>query len=171
LQAKEGLKIMGLPLSFWSQTMSDNTVQSNGSPETTNFGFSIATLTPSNVADAETAMGTLAAAIAGITLGHVVQRDLVYWRQQFEKIPATSTAAQRENKWLCRYHDTVTFQKMTRTIGTADLTKLVSGSEFLVLTSGAGATLKSAFEAVVVSDFDPTHSVVLDSVQFVGRNS
>lgn len=162
---------MGLPLSFWNQTIADNTLKSNGEPETTNTGFAIATLTPSNVAASETAMGTLAAAIQAIILGNVVQRDLVYWRQQYEKVRASSTLAQRENKWFLRYHDAVTFQKMTRSVGTADLSKLVSGSEFLVLTGGDGATLKTAFEAIVVSDYDPSHAVILDSVQFVGRNS
>lgn len=162
---------MALPLSFWSQTFADNTRKSNGEPETTNFGFAVTTLTPGNVAAQETLMGNLAAAIAAITLGNVIQRELVYWRQQFEKVPASSTAAQRENKWLCRYHDATTFQKMTRTIGTADLSELVSGSEFLVLTSGNGAALKTAFEAIVVSDFDPSHAVILDTVQFVGRNT
>jgi len=162
---------MPLPLSFWSQTFADNTRKGNGEPETTNFGFAVTTLTPANVAAQETLMGNLAAAIAGITLGNVIQRELTYWRQQFEKVPASSTAAQRENKWLLRYHDAVTFQKMTRTIGTADLTELVSGSEFLVLTSGDGAALKTAFEAIVVSDFDASHATLLDSVQFVGRNT
>lgn len=162
---------MALPLSFWNQTLADNTLKPNGEPETTNTGFSIATLTPSSVAAAETAMGTLASAIQAIILGRVVQRELIYWRQQFEKIPATSTLAQRENKWFLRYHDAVTYQKMTRSIGTADLTKLAGNSEFLVLGSGPGATLKTAFEAIVVSDYDPANAVVLDSVQFVGRNS
>lgn len=162
---------MALPLSFWSQTMADNTRKSNGEIETTNVGFSVTTLTPANVAAQETLMGNLAAAIAGITLGNVVQRDLVYWRQQFEKVPASSTLAQRENKWLLRYHDAVTFQKMTRSIGTADLAELPANSEFLALGSGSGAALKTAFEAIVVSDFDSSHAVILDSVQFVGRNT
>lgn len=162
---------MPLPLSFWSQTLADNTRKANGEPETTNVGFAITTLTPANVAAQETLMGNLAAAIAGVTLGNVVNRDLVYWRQQFEKVPASSTLAQRENKWLLRYHDATTFQKMTRSIGTADLAELPANSEFLALGSGSGAALKTAFEAIVVSDFDSTHAVILDSVQFVGRNT
>lgn len=162
---------MALPLSFWSQTMADNTRTANGGVETTNVGFSVTTLTPGNVAAQETLMGNLATAIAAITLGNVIQRDLVYWRQQFEKVPASNVLAQRENKWLVRYHDAVTFQKMTRTIGTAKLSVLPSGSEFIDLTTLPGSDFKDAFEAIVVSDFDSSHAVILDSVQFVGRNT
>lgn len=162
---------MALPLSYWGQTVADNTVKSNGDPETTNFQIPITTLTPANVAATETLAGNLATAIAAITLGNVVQRDLVYWRQSFERVPAASTLAQRENKWLVRYHDSVTFQRYQVSIGTADLSVLPSGSEFIDLTAGDGLAFKTAFEALAKSPADGSHTVIVDSVQFVGRNS
>lgn len=162
---------MPLPFSFWSQTMGDNTRKPNGEPETTTMSVPITTLTPANAAATETLTGNLATAIAAITLGSLIKRELTYVRTEFEKIPASSPLAQRENKWLLRYHDATSFQKASVSIGTADLTELTGNSEFLVLTSGNGAALKTAFEAVVVSPYDSTHSVILDSVQFVGRNT
>lgn len=162
---------MPLPFSFWSQTLSDNTRKPNGEPESTTMSVPIITLTPANVAATETLTGNLATAIAAIVLGANNKREITYVRTDFEKIPASSPLAQRENKWLLRYHDATTFQKATVSIGTADLSELVGNSEFLVLTSGNGLALKTAFEAVVVSPYDSTHTVILDSVQFVGRNT
>lgn len=162
---------MALPLSWITQAIADNTRKSSGDPETTSFSVPVTTLTPANVAAQETLMGNLATAIAGITLGNTVQRELVYWRQTFEKVPASSPLAQRENKWLVRYHDATTFQRYQVSIGTADLSKLATNSEFLDLGSGDGAAFKTAFEAVVVSPADASHAVIVDSVQFVGRNT
>jgi|EndMetStandDraft_4_1072995.scaffolds.fasta_scaffold11069_2 hypothetical protein len=162
---------MALPISFWAQSLADNTVKSNGEPELTTMRVPIITLTPANVAATETLTGNLATAIAGITLGNVVKRDIVYVTTEFEKIPATSKLAQRENKWLLRYHDATSFQKYTVSIGTADLTVLPDHSEFLDLTAGDGAALKTAFEAVVRSPADASHSVILDSAQYVARNT
>jgi len=162
---------MALPISFWSQSLGDNTRKPNGEPETTTMSVPIITLTPANVAATETLTGNLATAIAAIVLGANNKRELTYNVTQFEKIPAASPLAQRENKWLLRYHDATTFQKATVSIGTADLTELAGNSEFLVITAGAGLALKTAFEAVVVSPYDASHTVILDSVQFVGRNT
>jgi len=79
--------------------------------------------------------------------------------------------AQREKKWLARYHDATNGQKFQVSWGTADLSLHMTNSEFLDLSTGAGAALKAAFEDVVVSPNDSSHAVVLDSVQFVGRNT
>lgn len=162
---------MPLPLSFYGATVADNTVKANGQPETSSWQVPITTLTPANVAATEGLAGALLAAIAGICIGSNQNTQLVYNRPILSATPAASQLAQRENKWLARYHDATTFKKFTVSWPCADLTELVSGEEFLVLTSGAGATLKSAFEAVVVSPDDSTHAVVLDSVQFVGRST
>lgn len=158
-------------LSYGGATVADNTQKSNGEPETSSWQVAIVTLTPENVAATETLFGTLLTSIQAVCLGSVQNKTLTYSRTILSASPAASTAAQRENKWLARYHDAVTFKKYTVSWPCADLTKLVSGSEFLVLTSGAGATLKTDFEAVVKAPDDASHAVVLDSVQFVGRNS
>lgn len=162
---------MPLPISFWTNTLSDNTRKPNGEPESTTLRVPIITLTPANVAATETLTGNLATAIAAITIGANNKREITYNVTQFEKIPAASPLAQRENKWLVRFHDATTFQKSSVSIGTADLAELAGNSEFLVITAGNGLAFKTAFEAVVVSPFDSSHSVVVDSVQFVGRNT
>lgn len=162
---------MALPQSFYQRTIADNTVDGRGNPETTNVEFALTTLTSANVTAQEGLITDLSVAIAGITLGRIVGSSIVWLRGNFEKIPSDNPLAQRENKWLCRYHDAVTFQKMDGSIGTADLSLLADHSEFLDLTAGEGLAFKSAFEAVVKSKYDATHAVILDSVQFVGRST
>lgn len=162
---------MAIPVSSYSIVYADNTVKKSGLPETTIFRVPITTLTPSNVAATATLAGNLSTALAGITLGNVLKNELVYDRAEVGTGPAASSLAQRENKFLLRYHDTTTNQKFQVSVGTADLTQLMANSEFVDLTAGPGLAVKTAFEAVVVSPDDASHSVVLDSIQFVGRNT
>lgn len=162
---------MALPVSFYTITIADNSVRSNGSPETTSTSFPVTTLTPSNVAATVTLMGTLASAIAGVTIGEFQKNETVYSRNILSIDPASSQLAQRENKWLCRAHDATTNQKFSVSIGTADLTTLPNNEEFLDLTASVGLALKDAWEDVVVSTFNSSNASILDSVQFVGRNS
>lgn len=162
---------MALPVSSWSLTIADNTRKPNGEPETTTLSVPIITLTPANVAATITLAGNLSAAIAGVTLGNILKNETKYAANQLAVGPAASNLAQRENKWLVRYHDETTFQKFQASIGTADLSLLPANSEFLDITAGAGLALKDAFEAVVVSPADASHTVAVDSVQFVGRNT
>ncbi len=162
---------MAIPLSYFSATVADNTQKANGEPEVSSWQVAITTLTPANVAATETLCGNLLTAVQGVTLGNNQNKNITYARTILGASPAASTAAQRENKWLCRYHDATNFKKYVVSFPCADLTELVSGSEFLALGAGDGAALKTAFEAVVVPPDDSSHAVVLDSVQFVGRNS
>jgi len=163
---------MALPVSFYSITLADNTVKQNGEPETTTMVVPCTTLTPANVAAQVTLGGNLRVALAAVVLGNFLKNETTYARTLTGVGPAASTAAQRENKWLFRYHDETTFQKFQVSIGTADLAALPDHEEFLDLDDGGdGAALKTAFEAFVVSPSDPTHTVNLDSVQFVGRNT
>lgn len=162
---------MPLPLSYYGITIADNTLRPSGEPETTSMVFPVTTLTPANVAAQLTLAGNLKTALAAITLGNFLKDETTYSRNLLAQGPASDPLAQRENKWLMRYHDATTYQKFQVSIGTADLTKKMANSEFIDLTAGEGLDLKTAFEAVVVSPADSTHSVILDSVQFVGRNT
>lgn len=163
---------MALPVSSYGITIADNTLKPNGEPETTSFNVPVITLTPANVAATVTLMGNLASAIAAVTLGNFLKNEVQYARNLLAVGPAASNLAQRENKWLMRYHDATTYQKFQVSVGTADLSILPNNEEFLDLAdAGVGAALKTAFEAVVVSPADASHSVVLDSVQFVGRTT
>lgn len=162
---------MALPSSFASWTMNDNTRKANGEPESANFSLPIITLTPANAAATETAVLDLETAILNITLGELAKREIVYARDALSSSPAASVQAQRELKLLLRYTDAVTGAKFRVSIPTFDLSQLPANSEFLNLAAGVGAALKTAFEAVVRSPDNDANAVVLQSAQFVGRNS
>lgn len=162
---------MAVPSSFASWTMNDNTRKSNGKPETGNFSVPIITLTPANVAATETLVGDLETAILNITLGELGKRELVYARDTVNSSPAASVQAQREIKLLLRYTDAITGKEFRVSIPTFDLAQLPNNSEFMNLTAGTGLALKTAFEAVVRSPDNDANAVVLQSAQFVGRNT
>lgn len=161
---------MALPISWFNLKINDETVRENGSVESSSTSLPIITLTPANVAANETLVGNLRTALQGLILGQQAQATIIYNRTEVSADPAASALAQRENKWLCRYHDATTNQNFQASFGTADLTKKVTNKEYVDLSAGAGLAFKTAFEAIVVSPADASHSVVLDSVTFVGRN-
>lgn len=162
---------MALPSSNYLLTVGDHTVLPNGQIESSNFSVPITTLTPANVSAQSTLTGNLQTALAAIVIGVFLKTELRYSSSILGSTPAASALAQRENKWLMRYHDATSFQKFQVSIGTADLLLVDGNTERLDLTAGDGLALKTAFEAIVVSPADAAHSVILDSVQFVGRNT
>lgn len=76
----------------------------------------------------------------------------------------------REQKWLVRYEDSTTKKIYRNEIPTADFANatFTAGTDFLVLTSGDGATLVSALEALVASPVGNAIEVI--SIEAVGRN-
>lgn len=162
---------MPLPVSFYNLKINDNTVRGNGQVESSSVNFPIATTNGANIAAVATWLTALNAAIDGIVIGNLASSQQVLKSTLYSAVPAASPLAQRENKWLCRYHDNTTLQKGSVSIGTADLTLLTDNSEFLDITAGVGLAFKDAFEDVVVSPYNDANPVTLDSVQFVGRNT
>jgi len=162
---------MPLPVSFYSITMADNTVKSNGQPETSSLEVPITTITAGNYTATLALLVTLQSTVEALLLGVNTKHELISERVKFAELPASSNFAQRENKWLVRYHEEGTSKKFVVSLPTADLDQHMDNSEFVDLTTGAGAAFKAAFEAVVVSPADSGANVVVDSVQFVGRNS
>lgn len=162
---------MATPQSFYSETIADNTVNRAGKPESSTWAVAIAELTAANVVAQEGLLTTLSAAVGNVILGNLLRTQIVLSRDEISSAPAALQAAQRENKLLLRYHGATSNQKFSVSIPTFDLTLLPNHSEFLDLTAGDGATLKSAFEAVVRSPNDDTEVVILDTAQFVGRNT
>jgi len=158
-----------LPVSFLGLTINDNTTQPK--QETTTSEFAVTTITAGNLV-AQTALhDDLIDAIDDIIIGVEAKRTLISARQVLSGLPASDPLAQKENKWLVRYHGSTAFRKYVVSIGTADLTLLAGGSEFLDITTVAspGLAFKTAFEAVVRDPNDVAESVVVDSVQFVSR--
>lgn len=162
---------MALPVSFWGQTLNDNTLGPNGKPESATFRVPVVTLTAANLVAQQTLHAALAVALAGISNGVVRHTRTLLNETVGSNNRAPTTLDQRENKYLIRYHDVTSGQTARVSIPVADLSVLPDGSEFLDLTLDPGLAVKTAFEAVVRSPFDDSHAVTLDSIQFVGRNA
>lgn len=125
------------------------------------------------IADAETDLNitSLFDAVDGVTIGNLGQSKHVISADK-DAGPggnAASKYAQREMKWLCRYHDATTLKKRTLEIGAAEAQLLASNTDFMNLAdAAAGQAFKTAFDATV-KDPDTGNAVVLDSVELVGR--
>lgn len=137
--------------------------------EPSSVTFPAADLTAANFDAQVAALASLRTALEGVAVdlqtGHFIGNDYVIVEGSAAR--ADSPLAQRENKWLVRYHDSN--GAYTLTIPCADLTVLDPNNRgFMQIASGAGATFVSAFEAYVNQGGG---SVTVDSVQFVGRNS
>lgn len=109
-------------------------------------------------------------AVEAITIGNSQQVEL---RVAIDKdvgvggIP-TAEQAQREMKFLCRYHDATTLKKYTLEIPTPDFTDLAANSDFLDVTAGDGLAFKTQFELFVIASLTG-NATILDSAELVGR--
>jgi hypothetical protein len=159
---------MAVAKSFASWTYFDSTQSDTGKPESASFELPVTTLTAGNVAAQATLVDALTTAIEALVLGNLNKTSLIFEREIISEVPANDQFAQRGIKLLCRYHDAaVPSRKYRCSIPTFDLEKLPLHSEFLDLTAGDGAALKTAFEAVVKSAQDAANAVVLDSAQYI----
>lgn len=114
-------------------------------------------------------MDALRDAIIGVTLGTLVKDSRTAAITENARTRPTSPFAQRENKWLVRYLDTVdTNGNGTFEIPTPDLALLDNSGEFMDLTSTEGAALVTAIEAFHRSRLGNT--VTVESIEYVGRN-
>lgn len=105
-------------------------------------------------------------AILGIIIG--ANAGHAFLAEEVVLTPArpTNNFAQANVQWIARYTDNVTGSVRTLRIGTANLalaTLEYNGAPALDLSTGVGATLKSAFEAYVLNDGNP---VTLNAVYF-----
>lgn len=131
--------------------------------------FEGADFTELNFAAQVAAQDALRDAVNAITLGELtkVTRVAVEATQPGEN-PA-SPFAQRELKWLVRYHDGVTGKRATLEIPCADLAKLDPDNQDVADTDdGDIAAFISAFEAYVLGPSG--NNAVVDQIVFVGRN-
>jgi len=156
---------MAQPLSEAGETYVDYGVPG----EKSSFRFTITDLSAANFVAISGALTTLWTNIAALLLGSPVSRRVVAISQEVAASPVTDPLAQRENKWLVRYHDT-SGRKFTLELPTADLSLLDTNSEFLDLAGTEAAAFVSAFEAVAKSPSDQSN-IVVDSIQFVGRRT
>jgi len=161
---------MARPISRFAQTLQDyGTVGSKTGAEKSSWGAWVSNITAANIVAISGAISTLLTATLGITKGGQAASSVVASSSQ-SVVNITDPLAQRENKWLVRYHD-ADGVKFTLEIPTADLSLLDTGSEFADLTVTEFADFVTAFEAVVKSPDDPTLATTVDSIQFVGRRN
>lgn len=156
---------MALPISFWSASYLDASAD-----RATSTQIAITTLSAANVAAQSALIATLDAAQLALLLGTEAQTDLDFARVKTGAARPANVLAQRENKFLVRYHDATTFQKFRVELPCADLSLLPAASDFLDISAGLPLAYVVAFEAVAKSPADPTHAVIVDSIEFVGRN-
>lgn len=138
--------------------------------ETSTAGFTGVTMTAGNFAAQAALIDTLVSATQGITLATKVKDSRIAVVTEFAETRPTSPFAQRENKWLLRYTDTVDPNGNGKLeIPAPDLDLLDAAGTHLDLTSTEGAAFKDAFEAYQRSRLGNT--VTLDSAEYVGRNN
>lgn len=121
-------------------------------------------------------------AVNAITLGVNTENTFTFLNIVDPVSLPASASAQRENKLLVRYHDSVTLKKATISIPTIDLPNLVfetDAKDFVSKTLwGTGVntvmtdfiTKFQAFVKVPKPDV-AGNTTVVDSLQFVGRNT
>lgn len=159
---------MAVPESFVSWNYFDSTLKPDGSPESSSFELPVVKLTAANVSATETLIDNLTTAIEAIVLGNLNKTTIVWEREVISSVAANDQLAQRGIKLMLRYHDAaVPSRKFRVSIPTFDLSLLPLHSEYLDLTAGVGAALKTAFEAVVKSPDNDSNAVVLDSAQYI----
>lgn len=160
---------MALPVSRITQSFVDHGSGAFPAGESSNVSFWVTTIIAGNYAAEQAKHAALYIALTDISIGDETKRTLVASDVVQGVGPAASPFAQRENKWLLRYHDSINDVKYQAEVPCADLSLLAASSEFMDTTKAEWTALKTAFEAVVVSPND-ANPVILDSAQFVGRN-
>jgi len=123
----------------------------------------------------QTARTAYVTAVDGITLGVLIQSNYGGELRIVNPVSkAASASAQRENKILVRYYDSVTFEKFTQTIPTVDLPNLVfltEARDFVNMTTPAAVVaFVNAHQAFIVNP-ETDNLTTIDSLEYVGRNT
>jgi len=155
---------VAIPVSAWKASLIDY------GRETGHMRVFITTLTGANLTTVSGKITTLQSALANMVKGNFNRTATQASRVLGSGDAPTDPVAQREVKWLVRYHDAAG-RKFNVEIPTADLSLLDTGDEFLDLATTYPAAFVAAFEDVVVSPADDGSAVTVDSIQFVGRRS
>lgn len=156
---------MAIPVSFFGQTLLDY------SNEKSTHRFAITTLTAANLVAQQSLMTDLGLAIAAITLCNIAKNLTIVSDSNTAASVPSDPDAQREKKWLVRYHGNTTNKKFTSEIGGADLSLLATApqSDFMDTAATEYTDFKAAFEAIVKSPDNDGETTVVDSLEYVGR--
>jgi len=136
--------------------------------EPSNVGLWVTTLTAANIVAQTTLINNLATALSAVTLGEQQKQTIKLSTIAISADLPTSPFAQRESKWLLRFHAATSLKKFTAEVPCADLALLIPNTEMADMTGTEFANLKTAWE-LVVRDPDDNELTILDSAQFVGR--
>lgn len=141
------------------------------STETTSVRIYNGDITAISIAGFLTDFGDIRTALEGITLGVMAKEQWVGDLTDLSALSPVNVFAQRELKWLVRYHDTVTQEKATLEIGTADPTGvMLPNSDFADLSVNPMLAFVTEFQSFARHPESATNAVVIDSIQLVGRN-
>lgn len=136
--------------------------------ETSTFSVYGAEMSAAEYSNIINQIADLETAIEGVTLGVLGRGVIEAVVNEGSQASAADVWAQRENKWMIEYADTVTGDVYRRELPTADLSLLQPGSELMDLSTGAGLALKTAFEAYVTSE--DGNPVEIQRVYYVARD-
>jgi hypothetical protein len=138
--------------------------------ELTQFRVHSTDLNAGNLAAQITLQSNLGTALNGVTKG-TLQR-IAYGNEVISQSPApVDDSAQREQKWMVRYHDAITNKKYRAEIGTADTSLLSTVNKKIMDPASAEyIALVAAFEAFVTAT-DTDNAVVVDDIVLVHRNT
>jgi len=126
-------------------------------------------LTEANITAELAEMLAIVTALGDVTLGNITKIQRVASVSPQEDVPATSPLSQREQKWLVRYHDTITYEKGTLEVPCADLNLLDEANRGRAdLTDEDVDAFVTAVEAYIVGPGG--NAIEVDEIVHVGRN-
>jgi len=143
------------------------------SDELSNCTFNVSPITVGTITALLIEFAALRAAVDAIVLGVRASDTVVMDKTVGSGARPASPVAQRELKWLVRYHGVDDGKKWSCEIPTPDITLtdvLIPGTDIADLTVSPMSTFVTAFETTVRPPGDDTQIVVVDSVTLVGRN-
>lgn len=145
--------------------------------------FNTGAVTPTSLAGLLTQIGNLRTAIQGLTIGAPASETQSVFDTILGQDDASTPDAQRGNKWLVHYHDSLAFfdaplnaipnagylKPFEVSLPCADNSLLADNEKFLDITVNPGLAFVTAFEAMARSPYNGT--VTVDSIEQVNWNS
>ena len=114
---------MAPPVSFYEVTFRDY------SKELSHCKVGLVTITAGNFAATMTNLATLLTALEGVSIGVAAKDAVIAKRDILSALAPSNQFAQRESKWLARYHDNTTSQIYRFEIPCADASLLATNSD------------------------------------------
>lgn len=127
------------------------------------------TLTAGNLTAQMGLADDLRDAIDGVSIGSLTKDSRIASETKFAVAPPAVVWAQRETKWHVAMVETGTGNAVSFEIPCADLTLLQTGTNKMLITSGAGLALVTAIEAYVLSNDGV--AVTVTEIVHVGRSN